>query len=965
MISPDILVVEDNAAHAELIGRAFEPENEFSLRLAPCLKEARVAIAETAPKLVITDLQLPDGRGTDLLPSGSAPEFPVVVMTGHGDEKMAVEAIKAGAVDYFVKSPQAIADLPRIAALKLREWKHIVERRRAESALLASERRYRTLFDNNPSMFFTVVEDGTVIAANRFAADQLGYEVVDLIGRNLADLHLESERVGVRLFLDKCFSEPMQLQRWESCQVRRDGSPIWINVTARAVEDSDPGTMALIVCEDVTEARKLSERLAYHASHDPLTGLANRRRFESCLHRALHDARTERTEHVLCYLDLDQFKIINDTCGHSAGDELLRQVSSLLQRKVRRDDVLARLGGDEFGVVLTDCSIEDGMRVARSLRQAVESFRFLWEDKSFALGVSVGLVPITKSSGDTSCLLTAADSACYVAKDQGRNRIHCYHEDDAILAQRHGEMQWVTRINRALEEDGFRLFCQPIVMLSGDAGECEHFELLLRMEGDDCEAVLPGAFLGAAERYDLIQRIDRWVIDSAFDWFSRHRSCLDRLGFCSINLSGRSVGDDDLADFIVERLESTRVPPQKICFEITETVAIANLTRATRLIRQLQALGCRFALDDFGSGLSSFGYLKNLPVDFIKIDGMFVRDILDDPMDLVMVKSIHDLGHVMGKKTIAEFVENERVLGKLAEVGIDYAQGFHVGPPQSLEDLGAELLARPPLPQPAEVPTAAVREPSGASKRQAAAIDGSLIGYRILQVDDDPVIRAMTKSGLELAGFEVWSAASGEEALQLVAQRGYPHLALVDLFMPGMSGLELCKQLQASVDLPIIMLTSMDDSETEVEAIKGVAEDFITKPFVLAVLVARIERLMRRIGDFRYALAPRIRVDDHLEVEPSRQLAFLDGEPVELTPTENKLLHVLMRSGGNLVTNDALLRRIWPGKAVSEPALRTHVARLRRKIERSPNRPRYVLTRRGYGYCFGPRSESRCCPETR
>ncbi|MEM7357311.1 MAG: EAL domain-containing protein, partial [Acidobacteriota bacterium] len=582
-------------------------------------------------------------------------------------------AMKAGAVDYFVKSPQAIAELPRVAVSTLREWKHIVERRRAETALLASERRYRTLFDNNPSMFFTVVEDGTVIAVNRFAADHLGYEVVELIGRDLAALHLESEQVGVRTFLDKCFSQPMALQRWESCQVHQDGSPVWINMTARVVEGTEPATMALIVCEDVTEARKLSERLAYHASHDPLTGLANRRRFESSLHRALHDARSRQTEHVLCYLDLDQFKIINDTCGHSAGDELLRQVSSLLQKKVRRHDVLARLGGDEFGVVLTDCSIEDGMRVAKSLRLAIEGYRFLWDDNSFALGVSIGLVPITDRSGDASSLLTAADSACYVAKDQGRNRIHRYHEDDAILAQRHGEMQWVTRINRALEEDRFHLYCQPIVMISGDDECCEHYELLLRMEGDDQEQVMPGAFLSAAERYDLIQRIDRWVIDAAFDWLVRHRSHLDRLGFCSINLSGRSVGDKAFIDFIAERLEDSAIPAQKICFEITETVAIANLTQATRLIRKLRAQGCRFALDDFGSGLSSFGYLKNLPVDFIKIDGMFVRDILDDPMDLVMVKSIHDLGHVMGKKTIAEFVENERILSKLEEVGIDYA----------------------------------------------------------------------------------------------------------------------------------------------------------------------------------------------------------------------------------------------------------------------------------------------------
>ena len=976
MESSNILVVEDDAAHAELISLAFEPDTEFDLRMTPCLRAARAAIAERSPELVITDLLLPDGRGIDLLPAaGRPPEFPVVVMTGHGDEKMAVEAMKAGAVDYVVKSAQSLADLPRIATSTLREWDHIVERRKAEQALQASEERYRTLFENNPSMFFTVDARGTVVSVNRFAADHLGRGADEMVGRPLAEIHVPAEQAAIGRYLADCFRKPSILHRWDTCQERRDGTPIWVNVAARVVEYSDADPLALVVCEDVTATRQLSDHLVYNASHDPLTGLANRRQFERRLQQALSAARTEQAEHALCYLDLDQFKVINDTCGHVAGDELLRQLANLLKQTVRKHDTLARLGGDEFGVVLTSCPPADALRVADSLRKAVEDFRFLWENKSFNVGVSIGLVPIHEASGDSTALLAAADAACYAAKDRGRNRIHLYREDDAELARRHGEMQWVPRIHRALEEDRFRLVGQPIVSVTGH--DRAHLEVLVRMVGEDGEDVLPGAFLAPAERYGLIHRIDRWVIDAAFEWLARRRGDLERLTLCSINLSGRSVGDRELCDFIVRRLEETGIPPGKICFEITETTAIANLSVATELITELKALGCRFALDDFGSGLSSFDYLKNLPVDFIKIDGMFVRDIADDPMDLALVKAIHEIGHVMGKETIAEFVENEHILKKLMRVGIDYAQGFYVGAPRPLEVLGDEILksrggmptsaraARirerpvpevdPPVIAGAEHPAAGISsDPGGAlfRPRSSAADFGGPDAYRILHVDDDPVIRAVTVAGLKRAGFEVWSAESGRQALDLMAERGLPHLALVDIFMPGMSGLELCRRIQASTDLPIIMVSSADDSETEVEAIRKLAEDFVTKPFELPVLAARIERLLRRIGSFDYAQGPRIRVDDHLEVELGRRRVHVDGRSVELTRIETKLLYILMGNAGKTVTTDFLLRRIWPHEEIYENVLRTHIGRLRKKIEKNSRRPRYLKTRRGMGYYF-------------
>ncbi len=484
--------------------------------------------------------------------------------------------------------------------------------------------------------------------------------------------------------LARCFAQPGVVHRWEICKLRKEGSLLWVRESARVVENLEGRRLMLTVCEDITEARDLSQQLSYQATHDALTGLVNRREFENRLRRVIETVQGGDDEHALCYLDLDQFKVINDTCGHVAGDELLRQLATLLQQQTRKRDTLARLGGDEFGVLLERCSLAQARRVAKAIRKAIKGFRFLWEDKSSVIGVSIGLVPITAASGGITQVMSAADTACYAAKDAGTNRIHVYREDDAELARRYGEMQWVARIIRALEEDRFRLALQPIAATVDD-GHGEHYELLLRMEDEQGDTVWPDSFLPAAERYNLSAKIDRWVIDTALDWFSARPQRLERLYLCSINLSGHSLSDESFLDFLIRKFRESGVPPGKICFEITETVAIINLTSARRFIGALKELGCRFALDDFGSGLSSFAYLKNLPVDFIKIDGVFVRDIVDDPIALAMVNSINEIGHVMGKQTIAEFAENEPILAKLRALGVDYVQGFAVGRPRVVE----------------------------------------------------------------------------------------------------------------------------------------------------------------------------------------------------------------------------------------------------------------------------------------
>lgn len=440
--------------------------------------------------------------------------------------------------------------------------------------------------------------------------------------------------------------------------------------------------------EKILEATSL---LSFQASHDALTGLINRREFELRLERALESARMQGRTHVLCYLDLDQFKIVNDTCGHGAGDELLRQLTVLLQANVRERDTLARLGGDEFGILLENCSLQMACDVAEVLRRAVEEYRFVWRNKTFVVGASFGLVELSHESTTVSAALSSADEACYAAKDRGRNCIHVYQPEDSELMRRHGEMQWVSRIASALEENRFRLYGQTISSLSPEDDGGKHFEVLLRMLAEDgVEVIVPMAFIPAAERYNTMKGIDRWVVSNTFDFLCAQNFGKGQNGAfdtCSINLSGASLCDESFLGFVLAQFEQYPVAPQNICFEITETAAILNLSAAVDLIHALKKIGCRFALDDFGSGLSSFTYLKNLPVDYLKIDGTFVKDMASDLIDYAMVHSIHNIGHVMGLKTIAEFVENETVLRMLKEMGVNYAQGCWIDVPKPVEQL--------------------------------------------------------------------------------------------------------------------------------------------------------------------------------------------------------------------------------------------------------------------------------------
>ena len=429
-------------------------------------------------------------------------------------------------------------------------------------------------------------------------------------------------------------------------------------------------------------------KLSYQASHDMLTGLINRREFEARLERALSSAQHQAREHALCYMDLDQFKIVNDSCGHVAGDELLRQLTLHLQQEVRERDTLARLGGDEFGLLLENCPQDKALELAETMRKTVQDFRFSVGEKNFMVGVSIGIVMINHESDNVVSLLTAADAACYAAKDNGRNRIHLYQMQDSELAKRRGEMQWVNRIHLAIAENRLQLYFQQIKPLQNTEQEGLHVELLLRMIDEKGQCILPMAFIPAAERYHLMPMLDRWVMENSFRLCESYIAPdIGKLQTWAINLSGASLSDASFVQYLKTYLKANPVLAQTLCIEITETAAITNLGAANMFIKELKLLGCRFALDDFGSGLSSLNYLKNLNVDYLKIDGAFVKDMADDAIDLAMVEAINKIGHQMGLLTIAEFVDSERVLFKLKELGVDFVQGNWIHKPEHADAL--------------------------------------------------------------------------------------------------------------------------------------------------------------------------------------------------------------------------------------------------------------------------------------
>ncbi|WP_018881198.1 EAL domain-containing protein [Thioalkalivibrio sp. ALE30] len=569
----------------------------------------------------------------------------------------------------------------------------ITSLRAAEAATGAERDRLLTTLQSISDGVITTDTAGRLTYLNPAAQVLLGVDATAAQGQRVDELlDLEDTRTGASVHhpVEQCLKLGASTESPERILHRADGAIRVVRMLASPLQRPDRASQGVvIVLHDHTELWQMTQQLNHQASHDDLTGLCNRREFERRLEEALRTLQGDQTPHVVFYMDLDQFKIINDTCGHQAGDELLRELSERLLHLIRENDTLARLGGDEFGLLLCHCPLERAEAIAQRILETVQALRFQWEGRRFDVRVSIGLVPVGGPEQTLPEVLSQADSACYAAKENGRNRIYVWQPTDQALRRRRGEMEWVGRIRAALDEGRFELFGQAVHPLGPTDPDLAHVEVLMRLRDEEDRLIPPGTFIPAAERYHLMPDIDRHVIDSAFAMLSRHRAAHADGPRCdptvAINLSGQSLAQESMLEFVTERLQHYAIPPQCIIFEITETAAISHHERAQSLIRTLRYMGCRFSLDDFGSGLSSFGYLKNLPVDFIKIDGSFVRDIAHNAVDSAMVTAIHRVGHVLGLRTIAECVESEATMERLREIGLDFVQGFYLSQPTPLE----------------------------------------------------------------------------------------------------------------------------------------------------------------------------------------------------------------------------------------------------------------------------------------
>ncbi|WP_406732286.1 EAL domain-containing protein [Vibrio scophthalmi] len=569
----------------------------------------------------------------------------------------------------------------------LLEARDITSRKLTEERLFEREASLSHYYDQQPVMMITLDEQNRIQQVNRFAEQLLGYKENQILGHRLKSFYVDDDASIPRQVLLQPKQVMKGVWRREVEYRHQNGHSLWIRENIRPLVESGH---LLIVGEDVTTLRQMADQLAYQAQHDLLTDTYNRNHFEIELEKALKEVESYTRTHAMLYLDMDQLKVLNDTAGHEAGDAAIQFCASLLEEVLPYKAILARMGGDEFAVLLKDCTERDAKNVASSIIAMLAEQAFIWDDIKLNLACSIGIRLIDHTATSPQMVHAQADTACHAAKEEGRNRFSLYCQDDQDLRRREMEMACVNMVHNALNNDRLELFAQRILGLEQDDHRM-HFEILVRIRNADGEYISPGIFMPASERYNIAHLIDKQVVRQTLQWLAQHPNAMDNLALCAINLSGHSMGNQEFIDFLLNELQESAVPCNKICLEITETAAMSNMNQAIEFFAQLKQLGCLIALDDFGSGLSSFGYLKKLPVDIVKIDGLFVRDIDNNEMDHLMVRSINDLAKQMGKRTVAEFVENNQIIDLLIELGVDYAQGYAIGKPKPLAELVEEL----------------------------------------------------------------------------------------------------------------------------------------------------------------------------------------------------------------------------------------------------------------------------------
>ena len=702
---PCILVVDDSLDNLRLLRDTLQGQG-YKVRACVTGAQALRAASSAPTDLILLDIKLPDYDGYEvcrqLKADPQTAAIPIIFLSALTSTPDKVQGFALGGADYVTKPFQmeellaridthlSLQQLQRHLELKNTQlMQEIEEHKRTKSILFFEKELAQITLKSIGDAVITTDAQGNVTYLNPIAESLTGWSEKEVQGMPLFEIFKiinEHNRNFIENPIIQAIEEIKIVNLAKNTSlINRDGVEIPIDDSAAPIQDSQGNVLgAVIIFRDITVARNLTHQLSWQASHDSLTGIVNRLGFEQLLDAALVNNDGPQ-HHVLCYLDLDQFKVVNDTCGHSAGDELLRQVTKLLQQRIRETDSFARLGGDEFAFLLHQCSLEKAIEIAEQSREMIENFRFSWDNRVFNISVSIGVVVIDETMQDRNSVLGIADAACYAAKGRGRNCVQIYQANDYELLRQRQERQWVVQIHQALEQNRFCLYYQKVTPMNR-WDKPIYYEILLRLIGEDGKVIFPGIFLPAAERYELMPAIDRWVISQFFSQYRRYyQQHSERIhqsqNLYALNIAAASLNNQSFLAFLKEELRQAAVPPSTICFELTESTAIANFEQTIEFISEMKALGCRFAIDDFGHGMNSFDYIKHFPVDYLKIDGSFVRNMIHSPVDRAIVESFNQIGHVMNLQTIAEFVENGAILAALEAISVDYAQGYEISQP--------------------------------------------------------------------------------------------------------------------------------------------------------------------------------------------------------------------------------------------------------------------------------------------